>query len=296
MNRLLTFFACCYFAVVANAEAQLDEAQLLLRSALSNHYGYAANDQIRVLDKLSGFYAGEQRYEEAYEVGLAAFNLRLDHADSSAQTYSAYQSFGDLLTATGQLSRAAEIFRDGANDPKVQAPGQVNLLVSLARLGLLDKNFLRWGTRSMVRAGDIAKQAGIAQPELLDLGFADLLMVAGDIEAAKKLYRALWHAEPLQRELWFGEPTLIHTGIARDLFLRRGVEDVALLVSTSGKAQVSSTRVLGTEIKGIAGWLEKAIYRPAMRAGQFVAVEISLGDVPVGNLLAGTGDFNGQAD
>lgn len=209
--------------------------------------------------------------EDAISAGKSAFNLRLETSESVEQNYLAYQSYGDFLTAIGHLAKAAEIYRNGVYDPKVEPQGQVKLLVSLARLGLIDRNFLRWGTRSMVKAKEIAMQSGVDLPELLDVGFADLLMVGGNAEAASRIYRALWHAKPLMRDVWFSQPILLH-GSPDSL---AGVESLSLVVSATNKAEVAKITSGTGEPDKIRRQLAKAVYRPVMRAGQLTAAHLS---------------------
>lgn len=157
------------------------------------------------------YYLGEGQKTKAEEASVAAFRLRLTNAASSTLVYQAHQNYGNMLTALGHLPRAAEVFRNGAHHPNIEPRGQVKLLASLARLGLINHDFLRWGTRSMIRAREISRAHGLAQPELLDLRLADLLMIGGQTAGASKIYRALWQSNPGKRTDWFGEPALLFT-------------------------------------------------------------------------------------
>jgi hypothetical protein len=210
----------CAFADSANSgagseqlhnsiEVEGQEARLLRElRRLRSESGELPLQALPALDQLVNDYVAKRRSVDVVLMARAAFQIRLAHAEDSVDYYGAYRTYGDALIGAGDFIQAAEVYREGVELETIQPREQVNLLVALARLGLVDCHFLRWGTRSMIRANRLADLHGFEVPELLDLKFADLTMASGESTAARKIYLALWQAQPTKRQTWFSKPTL----------------------------------------------------------------------------------------
>lgn len=220
------------------------------------------------LDHLVNDHLARRLQSNALHAAKAAFQIRLEDAVHSDEYYLAYRTYGDALIAAGAFTQAAEAYRDGASLKVLKPQDKVNLLVALARIGLADRDFLRWATRSMIRANKIAALNKLEVPDLLDLKFADLLMVSGDVAAARKLYLALWQARPQQRQAWFGEPTVLLSRLG-------GVEDVANQAADDTLQSAYSEVMLSKEHQQIYDWQGYKVYRPVIRGGQLEFFESS---------------------